>query len=54
MLKEILSDCGCTPDSLFGDKWDQEDMFAESEQNQNLLAWFGYEEVCNSILNSLE
>jgi len=45
LLKDMCSDCGCTPAELFRDKWDTEDMFADEQQNQNLLAWFGCEEA---------
>ena len=36
---------------IFGEKWDNEDMLIEESQNQNLLAWFGYEEVANQLQN---
>ncbi|MFA5307371.1 MAG: hypothetical protein WC365_08030 [Candidatus Babeliales bacterium] len=46
MLKETLSETGIkSPAELFGDKWDSEDIFAEDTTNQNLLAWFGFEET---------
>lgn len=45
MLKEALADTGFdSPAKLFRDKWDADDIFAEDTSNQNLLAWFGYEE----------
>lgn len=34
-----------SPKDLFGDKWDTADPLAEEVQNQNLLAWFGFEET---------
>ena len=50
MLKETLSDTGIkSPAELFGDKWDTEDIFAEETTNQNLLAWFGFEETARKI-----
>jgi len=52
MLKELCDDCGCTPSELFGDKWDDEDFFAREELNQNLLAWFGFEETARRLAQS--
>lgn len=55
MLKELLSECGiASPAELFGDKWDKEDIFAEETTNQNLLAWFGFEETVRSVAYELE
>lgn len=34
-----------SPVDLFGDKWEVTDPLALDTQNQNLLAWFGYEET---------
>lgn len=49
MLREMIKDCGCTIEELFRNKWDAEDMFAEEENNQNLLAWFGFEETARIL-----
>jgi len=50
MLKNTLSDCGFTsPTDLFGDKWHADDIFAEDTHNQNLLAWFGFEETARVL-----
>lgn len=50
LLREVLSDMGETsPQGLFGDKWDETDIFAEEDANQNLLAWFGYEETLRRL-----
>lgn len=55
MLKEAMDETGFkSPAELFGDKWDDEDYFAEETQNQNLLAWFGYEETVRKIAYELE
>jgi hypothetical protein len=55
MLKETLDETGLkSPKELFGDKWDEEDFFAEEDFNQNLLAWFGYEETVRQIAYQLE
>jgi hypothetical protein len=34
---------------LFGDKWDKTDPLARDSGNQNLLAWFGFEETARMI-----
>lgn len=50
LLVETLQDTGYTdPIGLFGDKWDRDDPFAEDTQNQNLLAWFGFEETARRL-----
>ena len=37
------------PSELFGEKWDKEDPLAQDDYNQNLLAWFGFEETLRNI-----
>lgn len=50
MLKDTLDECGFTsPVELFGCKWDTDDIFAEEQHNQNLLAWFGFEETARML-----
>lgn len=49
MARELASDCGCSIQRLFGDNWDEEDPFCEGELNQNLLAWFGFEEAAREV-----
>ena len=49
MLAKVCVDCGLTPANLFGDKWDNEDFFAKQQSNQNLLAWFGFEETARKL-----
>lgn len=34
---------------LFGERWDSEDPLATDTYNQNLLAWFGFEETLRII-----
>ena len=34
---------------LFGNKWDDEDPLAQDVYNQNLLAWFGFEEALRNV-----
>ena len=43
------SDTVRAPSELFGDKWDKEDPLAQDDYNQNLLAWFGFEETLRNI-----
>jgi hypothetical protein len=53
MLTEALADTG-PPNScagLFGDEWDATDPLANESPNQNLLAWFGFEEACRVVAN---
>jgi hypothetical protein len=48
-INELLSDTifhsGAEYTAIFGDKWDKTDPLALEMQNQNLLAWYAYEEV---------
>ena len=34
---------------LFGNKWDKEDPLGRDDYNQNLLAWFGFEETLRKL-----
>jgi len=55
MLAELMDDCGIkSPAELFGDKWDASDPFARDTNNQNLLAWFGFEETANRLLSEMD
>ena len=50
MLYNIMNETGLyAPSELFGDKWDKEDPLAQDNFNQNLLAWFGFEETLRNI-----
>ena len=49
LLNNLLCVCGCSTSELFGDKWDTADPLACEEHNQNLLAWFGFEETLRNI-----
>lgn len=51
MLQELCNDCGSNPAKFFGDKWEKEDFFARDTNNQNLLAWFGFEETARHLAN---
>ena len=50
LLYDIMNGTGLySPTELFGDKWDKEDPLAQDICNQNLLAWFGFEETLRNI-----
>ena len=50
LLYELMNSTGLySPSELFGDKWDKEDPLAQDDYNQNLLAWFGFEETLRNI-----
>ena len=50
LLYNLMSETGLyAPKELFGKKWDEEDPLAIEDFNQNLLAWFGFEETLRSI-----
>lgn len=54
LLRETMYETGLnSPVELFGKNWDVSDHFASDTQNQNLLAWFSYEETCRDIANQL-
>ena len=55
LLYEIMNETGLyAPSDLFGDKWDKEDPLAQDICNQNLLAWFGFEETLRKIACNFE
>ena len=46
----LVESCdGMSPSDIFGDKWDRLDPLALDTQNQNLLAWFGFEETARVL-----
>ena len=50
LLYDTISGTGLyAPSELFGNKWDKEDPLAQDDFNQNLLAWFGFEETLRSM-----
>ena len=49
LLYELCEECDLTPAGLFGDNWDSEDPLARDTMNQNLLAWFGFEETARRL-----
>lgn len=55
LLYETMDECGIyDPSQLFGDKWDKEDPLAIDVTNQNLLAWFGFEETMRNVAREFE
>jgi len=50
LLYELMESTGLySLIELFGNKWDKEDPLANEDYNQNLLAWFGFEETMRNI-----
>lgn len=55
LVTELMSDCGeVSLKGLFGDKFDNDDIFCEDFSNQNLLAWFGFEEALRTLAYRIE
>lgn len=55
LLAEAMDNYGTdSPSDIFGEKWDSEDPLAEDTHNQNLLAWFAFEETTYRVANELE
>ena len=51
LLYNTMEDTGLySMSELFGDKFDKEDPLCIEQMNQNLLAWFGYEEVARQLM----
>lgn len=50
LLYEVMDGTGIyNLPELFGKNWDKEDPLAADTYNQNLLAWFGFEETLRNI-----
>lgn len=55
LLYDIMDDCGIyVLSELFSDKWDKEDPLALYQYNQNILAWFGFEETMRNFAREFE
>lgn len=55
LVKSLMWECGeYSMKNLFGDKFDSEDPFCEEDENQNLLAWFGFEEALRQLADRIE
>jgi hypothetical protein len=54
MLKDLMWEIGADNMSgLFGDKFDSEDPLCLETTNQNLLAWFAFEETARNLANEI-
>lgn len=51
LLKEQLFSSGLSVQELFYGKWDNEDPLGREWLNQNLLAWFGFEEAARIVMD---
>jgi len=49
LLVAMVDDTGMSVPARFGDKWDDADPLAMDRFNQNLLAWFGFEEAARCV-----
>ncbi len=50
LLHDVMEGTGLySMQELFGERWDKEDPLATDHINQNLLAWFGFEETLRNI-----
>jgi len=49
LLAEMIDSTGLPVHELFGDKWEADDPLANDTYNQNLLAWFGFEETAHQL-----
>lgn len=55
LLYDTMDECDIyVPSELFGNKWDKEDPLALYQSNQNLLAWFGFEETMRNFAREFE
>ena len=54
MLKDLMWEIGADNlAGIFGDKFDSEDPLCLETTNQNLLAWFAFEETARSLANEI-
>jgi len=54
MLKNTIDEQGVqSPAQVFGKNWDSEDFLIKETNNQNLLAWFSFEETAFNLQNEL-
>lgn len=54
MLYETLEQLGLSIQELFGNRFDKEDPLCIEELNQNLLAWFAFEETIRMFSDYME
>lgn len=50
LLYQALRDCDLSPSQLFErSNWDDHDPMAREDNNQNILAWFGFETTASAL-----
>lgn len=49
LLSDVLLATNLCPEDLFSGKWEAGDPLALETNNQNLLAWFGFEEAASMV-----
>lgn len=49
LFYDAMDEYGVAPSELLGDKWEIGDPFAIYPYNQNILAWFGFEETMRNF-----
>ena len=55
LLSDLMNSMGCFSfKELFGEKFDETDPLITDTYNQNLFAWFGFEETLRNIGNEFE
>ena len=55
LLKDLMDGTGLySMKDLFGNRWDDEDPLIIDSHNQNLLAWFGFEETLRNVGQNFE
>ena len=55
LLSELMQSMGCySLIDIFGKNFDEEDPLIIDTHNQNLMAWFGFEETLRNIGNHFE
>lgn len=54
MVANQMRNTGLSMEELFGDKYDKYDPLILDASNQNLLAWFGFEETAYSLYENIK
>ena len=54
MINECMRDFGYNSINEMFINWDNEDIFNDETQNQNIMVWFGYEQTIRNIVNELD
>ena len=53
LLSDICNESSCSISELFGEKFDSDDPLVLGYNNQNLLAWFGFENMASKLYDEL-